>query len=65
MVVSSKLHENAAIDLDDLHFSKGRKFSAFTGYSQSKLANILFAKELANRLLRLHNLLPASFVSPG
>lgn len=59
VVVSSKLHEQGVVDVDDLHFSKGRKFSAFQGYSQSKLANILFAKELAQRLLQSRTLLPA------
>eukprot|EP00884_Botryococcus_braunii_P003403 jgi/Botrbrau1/13063/Bobra.0187s0025.1 len=50
VVVSSRLHEKGQIDLDDLHFTKGRPFAGFAGYNQSKLANVLFAKELARRL---------------
>ena len=37
------------IDLDDLFCTKGRKFSLFGQYAQSKLANIMFAQELARR----------------
>ncbi|XP_031343117.1 retinol dehydrogenase 13-like [Photinus pyralis] len=37
------------IDFDDLNFERS-KYSAFGAYSQSKLANILFAKELARQL---------------
>eukprot|EP00884_Botryococcus_braunii_P001139 jgi/Botrbrau1/11025/Bobra.101_1s0023.1 len=36
------------IDLDDLHFKK-RSYDNWKSYSQSKLANILFARELARR----------------
>lgn len=38
-----------AINFDDLNFEK-RGYSAFRAYAQSKLANILFTKELARRI---------------
>lgn len=37
------------IDFDDLHFEK-RKYDGWESYAQSKLANVLHAKELASRL---------------
>jgi NAD(P)-dependent dehydrogenase (short-subunit alcohol dehydrogenase family) len=49
IVVSSILHKKGRLDLNDLHFTKGRLWSVSRGYNQSKLANILFAKELARR----------------
>lgn len=50
VVVSSILHKNGSLNFKDLHFNKGRIWSGPKGYNQSKLANILFAKELARRL---------------
>lgn len=52
--VSSCYHDKAMgregkIDLDDLRF-KRRKYDGWTAYAQSKLANLLHAKELARRL---------------
>jgi len=37
------------IDFDDLFFDK-RPYSPLDSYKQSKLANVLFSKELAQRL---------------
>ena len=37
------------IDFDDLHFEQ-RKYDGWTAYAQSKLANVLHAKQLAKRL---------------
>lgn len=48
VTVSSLAHRGASIDFDNLDGSKGYK--AFKFYGQSKLANLLFAKELDNRL---------------
>jgi NAD(P)-dependent dehydrogenase (short-subunit alcohol dehydrogenase family) len=45
---SSGLHENGAIDFDDLHGH--REYGKWTAYAQSKLANLLFAYELDRRL---------------
>lgn len=54
VVVSSCYHDKAmgregVIDLDDLHFDD-RKYDGWVSYAQSKLANVLHAKQLAKRL---------------
>jgi len=49
VTVSSNAHTRATLDLDDLEFER-RRYAAFTVYGQSKLANILFTLELAERL---------------
>lgn len=49
ITTSSVAHRGARIDLDDIQFEK-RSYSGIRAYSQSKLANILFTKELARRL---------------
>lgn len=50
LVVSSKFHfMDPEIPLDDVAW-ENRPYSTFKAYSQSKLANILFVKELAVRL---------------
>jgi len=46
--VASEAARRASIDLGDLMLS--RRYSMMAAYSQSKLANILFTKELARRL---------------
>ena len=46
--VSSDAHRTGHINFDDLMGE--RKFSAFSAYSQAKLANVLFTYELAQRL---------------
>ncbi|MEZ4381071.1 MAG: SDR family oxidoreductase [Nannocystaceae bacterium] len=49
VVVASDAHRLArAFDFDDLHAR--RRYSGMKAYSQSKLANVLFARELAARL---------------
>ncbi len=47
--VSSKAHENGRIDLEDPNYER-RAYGRIEAYSQSKLANVLFTKELARRL---------------
>ncbi|XP_037532601.1 retinol dehydrogenase 13 [Nematolebias whitei] len=47
--VSSIAHQGGRIDFDDLFFSK-KPYSALESYRQSKLANVLFTRELAQRL---------------
>jgi len=49
VTVSSMAHRGAKLDFDDLNWEK-RKFSGLGAYGASKLANILFTVELANRL---------------
>jgi NAD(P)-dependent dehydrogenase (short-subunit alcohol dehydrogenase family) len=48
VTVASAAAQRASIDLDDL--TSARHYSMFGAYGQSKLANILFTKELARRL---------------
>jgi NAD(P)-dependent dehydrogenase (short-subunit alcohol dehydrogenase family) len=50
VTLSSIAHRSGVIDFDNLDGSKGYKAMKF--YSQSKLANLLFAKELDERLKR-------------
>ena len=44
--VSSLAHTSGVMNFDDLMFENGRKYTRFTSYSQSKLANLLFSNEL-------------------
>lgn len=46
--VASGAHKTGRIHFDDINLTKG--FNVFTAYSQSKLANVLFTRELAKRL---------------
>jgi NAD(P)-dependent dehydrogenase (short-subunit alcohol dehydrogenase family) len=48
ITVSSMLHKKGRIDSDS--FRGAKKYSAQAAYNQSKLANVLFAVELARRL---------------
>ncbi|CAH2246028.1 retinol dehydrogenase 14 [Pelobates cultripes] len=48
VVVSSKLYKYGEINFDDLNSEKS--YSKSFGYSRSKLANILFTRELSRRL---------------
>jgi NAD(P)-dependent dehydrogenase (short-subunit alcohol dehydrogenase family) len=46
--VASVAHERGRIDFDDLQGERG--YSMWKAYQQSKLANVLFTRELARRL---------------
>jgi NAD(P)-dependent dehydrogenase (short-subunit alcohol dehydrogenase family) len=48
ITTSSVAHRGAYIDFDNLQFERGR-YNGVQAYRQSKLANILFTKELARR----------------
>jgi NAD(P)-dependent dehydrogenase (short-subunit alcohol dehydrogenase family) len=48
-VVSSDLHRNGKIDVEDLNWER-RSYKPWAAYSQSKLANLLFVLELERRL---------------
>ncbi len=48
VAVSSTVHRHGGFDIDDLNF-RHRTYSGMAAYAQSKLCNILFTKELANR----------------
>lgn len=49
ITTSSTAHKAGHIDFGDIQFEK-RRYSGISMYSQSKLANILFTRELARRL---------------
>ncbi|KAL4705261.1 hypothetical protein ACJJTC_010280 [Scirpophaga incertulas] len=49
VTLSSRAHSRGDINFDDLNY-RNRSYSAVDAYSQSKLANILFSKELAAKL---------------
>lgn len=59
--VSSGAHKIGSIHWDDPHLSRG--FHVMKGYAQSKLANILFTKELAHRLK--HTGMTVNALHPG
>ena len=48
VIVSSMAHTNGRMNWDDLNWEKS--YNTLAAYGQSKLANILHAKELAARL---------------
>lgn len=50
VVLSSSAHSFGEIKADDLHFKNGRKYTNWSAYGQSKLANLLFAKSLGDKL---------------
>lgn len=65
--VSSEAHRGAKMHWDDLQFEKGG-YRPFTAYSQSKLCNILFTRELARRLAGTQvtaNCMHPGFVATG
>lgn len=54
VTVSSRAHIRYDIFFDDLNYQQ-RPYNAGEAYSQSKLANVLFSRELANKL-KSHNI---------
>ncbi|KAI0839228.1 retinol dehydrogenase 13 [Hypoxylon sp. FL0890] len=48
--VSSKGHRISPFRFSDYNFSEGKEYDPWSGYGQSKTANILFSVELARRL---------------
>ena len=48
--LSSLAHSYGKVIVSDLHYSKGRKYSAWYAYGQSKKVNMLHARELADQL---------------
>lgn len=48
--VSSRSHEAASIDFDDLQNAQHYNYGGYRAYGQSKLANLLFTYELTRRL---------------
>jgi NAD(P)-dependent dehydrogenase (short-subunit alcohol dehydrogenase family) len=64
VVVSSGLHRNGRIDLDDLNFEH-RRYRPWGAYSQSKLANLLLVLELERRLTEAGSTVRAVAAHPG
>jgi NAD(P)-dependent dehydrogenase (short-subunit alcohol dehydrogenase family) len=64
VVVSSGLHRNGRIDLDDLNGER-RRYRPWAAYSQSKLANLLFVLELERRLTAAGSAVRAVAAHPG
>ena len=64
VVVSSGLHRNGQIDLDDLNWQR-RPYKPWAAYSQSKLANLLFVLELQRRLTEAGSAVRAIAAHPG
>ena len=61
--LSSVAHERAKVNWDDVHYQKkSGTYKPFLSYGQSKLANILHAKELSRRVekdgIRVYSLHP-------
>jgi len=50
VAVASEAHRMGGLDIEDLHY-ESRSYGAWTAYAQSKLCNILFAKQLADDLV--------------
>lgn len=55
VVLASSAHAAMGnMDVNDLHYTKGRTYKAWMAYGQSKLANVLFAKGLGDRTVGTH-----------
>jgi NAD(P)-dependent dehydrogenase (short-subunit alcohol dehydrogenase family) len=64
VTVSSMMHLLGRINLKDLNW-KSRPYSAWLAYGQSKLANLLFTKELQRRLDAAGSTVKAHAAHPG
>jgi NAD(P)-dependent dehydrogenase (short-subunit alcohol dehydrogenase family) len=64
VTVSSMMHLLGRINLKDLNW-KSRPYSAWLAYGQSKLANLLFTKELQRRLDGAESTVKAHAAHPG
>jgi len=63
VTVSSLAHRNGKMDFDDLQGAKN--YDPWTAYNQSKLANLLFARELDRRVREAGGKLLSIPVHPG
>jgi NAD(P)-dependent dehydrogenase (short-subunit alcohol dehydrogenase family) len=64
VTVSSTAHKRGKIDFDDLNWTT-RAYKPWPAYSQSKLANLLFTKELQRRLTQVGSPVVATAAHPG
>ena len=66
VTVSGTFHRMGRINFDDLQAERGyRRWRAFRAYSQSKLANLLFAFELDRRLRAARSAIRSLAAHPG
>jgi len=65
VTVASTAHQGGNIDKNDLNYNKGRMYTPWGAYSQSKLANILFAKGLQSRLKKSEKDILSISLHPG
>lgn len=64
VVLSSMAHQQGTIDLNDMHYKKGRVYQDWSAYGQSKLANLIYAKGLALKFAS-NGLIKTCSVHPG
>jgi NAD(P)-dependent dehydrogenase (short-subunit alcohol dehydrogenase family) len=64
VTVSSGAHRSGRIDFDDLNWER-RKYRAWSAYGQSKLANLLFTRELQRRLTEAGSPVLSMAAHPG
>lgn len=64
VTVSSGAHKFGEIDFDDLNWEQG-KYRRWRAYGQSKLANLLFTKELQRRLAEAGSSILSMAAHPG
>jgi NAD(P)-dependent dehydrogenase (short-subunit alcohol dehydrogenase family) len=65
VTVASTAHKMGTVDTSDLHFAHGRKYTPWGAYGQSKAANILFAKALADELAAAGSAILSVSLHPG
>jgi NAD(P)-dependent dehydrogenase (short-subunit alcohol dehydrogenase family) len=65
VTVASLAHRNGKIEFDNLQSERSYKGKGWDAYGASKLANILFAKELDRRARAAHSRLLSLAVHPG
>jgi NAD(P)-dependent dehydrogenase (short-subunit alcohol dehydrogenase family) len=64
VTVSSDAHKGGAIDFDDLNWER-KRYRPWRAYGQSKLANLLFTRELQRRLTEAGSPVKATAAHPG
>jgi NAD(P)-dependent dehydrogenase (short-subunit alcohol dehydrogenase family) len=64
VTVSSSMHRRGRIDFDDLNWEH-RRYRRWPAYGQSKLANLLFTKELQRRLTAAGSPVLSTAAHPG
>jgi protochlorophyllide reductase len=62
--VASNAHRFGRVDLDDLFFER-RRYTRWSAYGQTKLANLLFSSELQRRAAAAGTALTAAAAHPG